>query len=219
MESKSLTKTGLDQRKHRRFHRLFEERTYVSALPLASFSPSSCPHHSTFWNILKEPASELSLPWPPAPQHLFHVCRFTPFFPTALTRSTPLRETPVLKLAQSGGGGWGSTESNVLQEERLQSLHLDGSNIHDRRGISSWIRGTGTSDRLTSGVPFSSRRPPPRQAPCPLIWVEPECYKCACIRPSPACLRASVWNARGASACEVPKPSFMSHFYFFWQAG
>lgn len=38
-----------------------------------------------------------------------------------------------------------------------------------------------------------------------MIWVEPECYKYACIKLSPACLRASVWNAKmGASDCQVP---------------
>lgn len=35
--------------------------------------------------------------------------------------------------------------------------------------------------------------------------MEPECYKYACIKLSPACLRASVWNAKmGASDCQVP---------------
>lgn len=47
-----------------------------------------------------------------------------------------------------------------------------------------------------------------------MIWLELECNKYACIKLSPVCLRASVWNVRrGASNSEVPKSSFAFHFF------
>ena len=47
-----------------------------------------------------------------------------------------------------------------------------------------------------------------------MIWLEPECYKHACIKLSPVCLRALVWNARsGVPNSEGPKSSFTLHFY------
>lgn len=136
-------------------------------------------------------------------------------FPQQPQQEAPLRKKPQIFNQSKVGAGWGRHRIQFFTGKETSKSPSDGSNIHNRIGISSQIQGMAKSHRLTSRVQFSlGGCSPGRLTALWSIWLEPECYKYACIKLSLVCLRASVWNARtGASNSEVPKSSLTLHFF------
>lgn len=175
-----------------------------------SFSSSESSHYSNFWNIPRDPASEPNRPAPgtPAPIWWVHVHSM---FPSSPPKKLPLEKKPPIFSPQLGGKG--GTESNLLQAHRLQSAHLTAyTSILELVFVLGCRARPSHTGSLPGSVFILGVAPQAGSPPFDLSALG--CYKYACIKLSPAGLRASVWNASVGLQARVP---FRLHS--FWQAG